>query len=92
MSYIWVFGDGGYDAGSKPYHIYANASNTDLIAYSVELLIRDKNGCEYREVVNSMIYVRRKPDVDFTTDQNVFCITSAAPDDRISQIMYSKNE
>ena len=75
-SYLWVFGDGGFGSTFNPTYSYTNAGNTDLIPYDVELLIVDKNGCEHRETVDKLVYVRRKPDIDFSTDKDVFCLSS----------------
>ena len=77
----WNFGDGGtkIDTALSVLYAYQNGSNTDLISYGASLLITNKDGCDNRETAPHLIYVRRRPVVDFTTNQGnnaTFCLSS----------------
>ena len=65
--YTWNFGDGGFDTTANPTYAYPNGGNINLMPNNVSLELTDINGCKNRVTVNSLIHVRRKPDVLFTT-------------------------
>ena len=78
-SYMWQFGDGTTDTTMSPSHTYLNGQNLDWDVNNLSLRLVTQDGCEDRVDVNGMVVVRRKPVVDFSVDQSIFCLPDNVP-------------
>jgi len=72
-SYFWDFGDGGSDTVSNPTYRYMNVPNQH-VNYTVSLTITDTNGCSQKVTLPNYVYVKPKPEVDFSVDKQYFCL------------------
>lgn len=71
-SILWDFKDGGMSTQSKPIHAYANSGT-----YRPVLRVTDTLGCTSVDSVSKIIYVKPKPNANFTSGDSIFCVQTA---------------
>ena len=74
--FLWNFGDGGNSRVANPTWRYLNAGNT-RINYTVGLTVTDINGCVSTYSEPDFVFVKNRPEVNFTVDDSVFCYNAS---------------
>ncbi|OFY76680.1 MAG: hypothetical protein A2275_04670, partial [Bacteroidetes bacterium RIFOXYA12_FULL_35_11] len=63
ISYLWDFGDSTSSSIAHPWHTFQQGG-----VFDVSLTVTDVNGCSSTYVIEDMVRVEQKPDVDFIAD------------------------